>query len=254
MLPAGRGHLSTTAFTMKDGDVASVLYYPDTISQRVEDTIIVSSVDGRVGDQEAITNVGVVMPRDVRGEDTATGETDRISEGDGNWGSFTGVAQVFPALLGLQQVDFDVARPADDDKYGNAVVSAADIGRANLIGRSVFHVTGTVQTAPSVDANGNPDGQAQNADQLRLQALVLINTMFVPYLTTPGFSVVAKPVAVKTAASKFYRGDVVAKEDGQYYLFAIKFSDTFVSDGGALDNVLISEDVVIKTRKGMFEK
>ena len=99
--PSGRSLVSTPVVTMHHDEWATVMIYPQAVSQRVGDVIVKALVNDLETSRLQLTNAGIVLLDRVRGPNTPEGMIDRISEGTGNWGSFYGVVTVTPNLRGI---------------------------------------------------------------------------------------------------------------------------------------------------------
>jgi hypothetical protein len=170
--PNGRSLLNTTTVSLTNGQSKTVIVTAQGISQLPQDVVIRAFVNGLETSRDTMTNVGVVLPHDVNAEDTPQGMKDRISLGTGNWGSYYGTVIVAPNLMGTQNIGLTIQRPTNDDKWGNATVDATDLARLSRVTEGYVKIVGTVQTAPSLGADGQPDGLGQNANQLHLEAVI----------------------------------------------------------------------------------
>ncbi len=211
--PAGRATIDTPTLRLKVGDTATFHLTPTAISQKVDDVTIEAIVDTRETSRTHFTIADVILPNLVRGADTPQSMRNRISTGPGNWGSDNAVIQVTPNLQGAHTVQVSIVRPQQDDKYGNATVDATDVARLSFVTQGVVKLIGTVQTAPSVGANGLDDGLARNADNLWLQAGVGLATVTM----TTRFAVAAIPIKVIMSKPQKLQGvDLNPAADPQY--------------------------------------
>lgn len=139
-----------------------------------------------------------------------------------------------PNLKGIQNIGLTIQRPENDDKYGNAVVDAADLNRLSRVTKGLVKIVGTLQTQPSVDANGQPDRLARNADKLHLAAIVAQFGGDAFLINQKPMSVAAIPIAVKMNKPTKLSGANVAKPNDTFYdiQWGAKYTFSFTSDSG----------------------
>jgi hypothetical protein len=138
--------------------------------------------------------------------------------------------------------------------YGNATVSGADVDRLTRVTQSILNLAGTVQTQPSVGPDGQPDGQARNADNLQL--LAFVNTVGgVAKLLGSRFSTAVEPMAVK-----FYnpqKVDAVNEPNSKNWHWGVEWTMEAVPDGNGtkladLKGVEIREKMKTAEKSGYF--
>lgn len=246
----GGASVSSSAVMLKHGESAIVHLTPGSVSQRIWDSTLKCTIDGMSMRVAALTTVGVEMPGHVRALNTPDQMGDRISLGDGNWGSFRGAARVVPNLMDQHGVDFRVQRPAENDAFGNAFVNPLDNARLRIATRSVLAVVGTAQTRP------NEDGQPAAA-QLRLvaqlaQGIGEVATQLGTYL----FRILAKPDRVTALRAYPLNADVTDGDDRWVVSFGAMYDLSVDSDSGNpadLRDVSICELVSTLPSTGLFK-
>jgi hypothetical protein len=246
--PAGRATVNTPVVSLRSMESVIVTLSPLAVSQKPEDVTVHAFVAGRETGRVSFTNVGVVLPDHVRGPDTPQSMVDRISIGTGNWGSFNGAVLVAPNLLGVQSVGLDVTRPENDDKYGNAALDPADVERVSVSTHAVVKVIGTVQTAPSLGPDGQPDGLGRNAGKLHLEALVGLANLFM----FEGFAGANEPISVTATSAKAYGPTDPLPAGLIAWAWGIEYGIAVKGDGTELKNVRVKEEILKYDSSGQF--
>jgi hypothetical protein len=251
--PPGRVELNIGSAVMLSGWTIDLTITPKAASQQVYDVKITAIVDGMNAGSEDFTIVNASLPH-IRHDDTPVeydASQDRIPPASPN--SFTDKVSWSPDLEGLQSVVFEKVLSGDPSVVGDFEVPPLPIAVVGdcAPGENValLVLDGTVQTAPSLDANGKNDLMGSNRGGLKLGARVRGAR-----LHSNPFSVTAIPIAAIGGMPQVLQGTNLNGE----WTWGLNYPITFASDDlgdpqTALDEVFGGEQLFDFNVLGAFE-
>ena len=188
-LGSGNGTLSKTSVTLAAGRSTTDVFTPTADSSAADDVEVTETVPGGASETLYYSVCEVTLPKDVKNEDTPTGEADRIPPR-----TVTEIpVEVTPNLTGNFSGDaIYLAITGGSTNNGKATIND-DTYPVQIVKTTTVDLSGTTQTA----ATGGT-----HAGNLYLNAETAPGTPVVK--SAYGFSVSAIPIAVED----FYEGDI----------------------------------------------